>query len=261
MLISALTPAAAWGSERATLRRICSADCCEVRPIPCPPRAWNSWRKPARSCGSGISSISCAAPWSTPRSVALRPQSPSGSRSRSIAGTTVSHTAFRIARSPSESTFATSSSLTAWTLPGLARQPTLLNGSRLPGGIALGEDEVVPVHRFLGGVREELPDLVGAQALDLAELGRRVVDDPLADRLAIGGDLDRVAGLELAVDLGDPDRQQAAATLAQHPGGAVVDPQGAVARLRVAEPELEAGGTLRVGREAGPGGLPGNGRA
>ena len=43
------------------------------------------------------------------------------------------------------------------------------------------------------------------------------ISSPLAD------DLDRVAGLEGAVDRDDPDRQQARAALAQDPGGAVVD--------------------------------------
>ena len=48
-------------------------------------------------------------------------------------------------------------------------------------------------------------------------------------------------GLEAAVDLGDPDRQQARAALAQDPGGAGVDEQTPARRLGVLEPELEAG--------------------
>src|SRR5206468_12354598 len=97
------------------------------------------------------------------------------------------------------------------------------------------------------------PHLVGAQALDAPQLAGRVVDDPLADRRAVGGDLYGVAGLELALHLGDADRQQAAAALAQDAGRAVVDPQRPVTWLRIAEPELEARGTLRMGGEASAG--------
>ena len=50
---------------------------------------------------------------------------------------------------------------------------------------------------------------------------------PLPTTLAVGDDLDRVAGLELALDRGDPDRQQAGAALAQDPRGAVVDARAA----------------------------------
>src|SRR5262249_57574741 len=81
----------------------------------------------------------------------------------------------------------------------------------------LGEHEVVPVHGLLGRMREKLADPVAPHALDPAELVRRVVDDPLADGPAVGGDLDGVAGLELALDLGDADRQQAAPPLPPTP--------------------------------------------
>ena len=103
------------------------------------------------------------------------------------------------------------------------------------------------MHGLLRSVGDHLAHLVGTQALDSTELAGRVVDDPLADRLAVGGHVDRVARLELTLDLGDPDRQQAAAALAKNAGRPLVDPQPAVARLRVTQPELEAGGALAVG--------------
>ncbi len=71
---------------------------------------------PPRSTGSGMSSISWVAAASMPMSLALRAQRPSGSRSFSIEGTTVSQTAVRILRSASPSA-ATVSSATAGTLP------------------------------------------------------------------------------------------------------------------------------------------------
>ena len=170
-------------------------------------------RSPPAARGSGISSISCAAPSSTPRSLAFGPRARRGrGRARSRA---------RPCRRPpsgsrgrrSVSTLAASPHSPPGTL--LARQP-----ERKPSG----EDEVVAVHGLLGGVRAAArgPCRVRMPLIRRSSLGR-VVDDPLADRLAVGGDLDRVAGLELALDLGDPDRQQAAAALAQDPGGAVVD--------------------------------------
>src|SRR5204863_9012711 len=116
----------------------------------------------------------------------------------------------------------------ARTLPGAGRLASC--------GTPLDQHEVVPVHGLLGGVRDQLADLVGAQALDPAELAGGVVDDPLADGLAVGSDLDGIARLELAIDVGDPDRQQAAAALPQHPGRAAGDTRRAVARPRRAAP-------------------------
>src|SRR5688500_4155034 len=145
---------------------ICSRDACVARVIPIPPKAWRSCTMPPRSTGSGMSSISWAAAASTPMSLALRAQRPSGSRSFSIEGTTVSQTAVRILRSASPSA-TTVSSATAGTLPRLC------------------EDEVVAMHGLFGGVRDQLAHLVGAHALDPAQLLGAVVDDPLPDRLAV----------------------------------------------------------------------------
>src|SRR6266516_2820402 len=199
MPISAPIPCAARGSERAVFRRICSRDSWEgARVMPCPPSASSSWSSPPRSSGSGISSISWAAPASTPMSLALRPQCPSGSRSRGTEGATESQTAVRVARCASLST-----------APASSPAPIALDFTGdWPAGQGLREDEVVAVHCLLRGVRQQLADLLGAEALDLAELAGRVVDDPLADRLAVGGDLDGVTRLELALDLGDADGQQ-----------------------------------------------------
>ena len=83
------------------------------------------------------------------------------------------------------------------------------------------------------------------------QLGGRVVDDALADGRAVAVDLDRVAGLEVALDGGDPDRQQAGAALAQDPRRALVDHEPAVGRLRVLEPELEARRLAAPGRRSG----------
>src|SRR5262245_9220430 len=123
MPISAPTPAAARGSDSAVLRRICSRDSCDgARVIPWPPRASSSVKSPSRSSGSGISEINSAAPRSTPRSLALRAQRPSGSRSRCSDGTTVSQTAVRTDRWESLSTRpATSPEPIGGTLPGTGR--------------------------------------------------------------------------------------------------------------------------------------------
>src|SRR5882757_9234304 len=225
MLISAATPAAARGSESAVLRRICSLDSCEgARVIPWPPSASISISNPPRSSGSGISEISWAAPTSTPMSLAWRAHSPSGSRSRGSDGTTVSQTAVRTACCAS-----------LRTVPASSPEPIDTGLYWLPGQ-SLGQDEVIAMHRLLGGVREQLADLVRPQALDPAQLSGRVVDDSLADRLPVARHVDRVAGVELSLDLGDSDRQQAAAALAQDSSRPVVDAQLAVTRLRVAEP-------------------------
>ena len=74
---------------------------------------------------------------------------------------------------------------------------------------------------------------------------------PLPTTLAVGRDLDRIAGLEVALDGGDPDRQQARAALAQDPRGALVDEHAAVGGLRVLEPELEARGLAAPRRRSG----------
>src|SRR5918994_3390038 len=95
-----------------------------------------------------------------------------------------------------------------------------------PGGAesaSLDQDEVVPVHGLLGGVWEELLHLLGAHALDAVELFRRVVDEALADHIAVAGDLDGVPGLESPLDRGDAHGQQAAAALAENARRALVD--------------------------------------
>ena len=72
---------------------------------------------------------------------------------------------------------------------------------------------------------------------------------PLPTTSRVADHLHRVAGRELSLHLRDPDREQARAALAQHPGRALVDHDPPLARLRVAEPQLEARGALRVRRE------------
>ena len=57
--------------------------------------------------------------------------------------------------------------------------------------------------------------------------------------LAVAGDLDRVARVELALHRHDPHREQARAALAQRPRGALVDHERAVRGLRVLQPQLE----------------------
>ena len=77
--------------------------------------------------------------------------------------------------------------------------------------------------RLFAGPRQPLAHIGGFQPAHPAQLDRRVVADPLTDRLAVERDLDRVAGVELAGDLDDPDRQQAGAALAQRAGRAGID--------------------------------------
>ena len=104
---------------------------------------------------------------------------------------------------------------------------------------------------LLGGVGKQL----AAPATDFIPLIRvssagGVVDDPLADQRAIADDVDRVAGIELALDADDADRQQARPALAQDLGGARVDCDPAAGGLRVAKPELERRRALGMGGKA-----------
>src|SRR5919199_1702842 len=117
------------------------------------------------------------------------------------------------------------------------------------------QHEVVAMDGFLGRPRHEAPDLLALQPLDPAQLVRRVVHDPLADRTAVGAgrpNLDRVAGLEAALDLDHADRQQAGPALADRPLGPGVHEQPAVAPLRVLEPQLEARYPPALGVEPSP---------
>ena len=122
-------------------------------------------------------------------------------------------------------------------------------------------DEVVPVDGLFDRAREHRADVGGLQAHDAAELARGVVGDALADGLAVDADLDRVAGLEAAVDADDADRQQGGAAVAQRAGGAGVDDDAALGGLGVAQPELEGGLADGVRGEAGAGLLPRPGAA
>src|SRR5919199_1421679 len=117
------------------------------------------------------------------------------------------------------------------------------------------QHEVVAMDGFLGRPRHEAPDLLALQPLDPAQLVRRVVHDPLADRTAVGAgrpNLDRVAGLEAALDLDHADRQQAGPALAERPLCPGVHEQPAVAPLRVLEPQLEARYPPALGVEPSP---------
>ena len=93
------------------------------------------------------------------------------------------------------------------------------------------QDEVVPVDGLFDRAREHRSHFGGLQPHDAAELARGVVGDALADGLAVDADLDRVAGLEAAVDADDADRQQRGAAVAQRAGGAGVDGHAAQAGL------------------------------
>ena len=86
-----------------------------------------------------------------------------------------------------------------------------------------------------------------------------IVGDAFADHAAVDGDVDRVAGGEVALDGDDADRQQAGAALAQDAGGAGVDRDPPPRRLRVLEPELEARGLAALGGEARADRLAGSG--
>ena len=126
-------------------------------------------------------------------------------------------------------------------------------------GKSLGQHEVVPVDCFLGRARQLLAHLGGLAADHAPQLDRRVVADPLAHEAVVGlADLDRVAGVEAAVDLDDADRQQRRAALAQRPRGAGVDAERPLRRLGVLQPQLEArvlalpGGEARADRLARP---------
>ena len=90
-----------------------------------------------------------------------------------------------------------------------------------------------------------------------ASSARRVVDDALADHRAVAATSTASPASKLALDLGDADRQQAGAALAQDPRRAVVDDQPPARRLRVLEPELEARRLASPGRRSGcPTGSP-----
>ena len=79
--------------------------------MPWAPTASSSCARPALRVSSGMPLISSSTPRWIPIPVALRPQNPSGSGSRSIGGTTVSQTAASTLRSASPSTCIVSSSL------------------------------------------------------------------------------------------------------------------------------------------------------
>src|SRR5260221_6710125 len=134
--------------------------------------------------------------------------------------------------------------------------------SRTPKARRLLENEVIPVHSLVTRSRQKLPDLRRLHPDDPPQLDRRVVHDPLSDRPArsadgdVRRDLDRIARLEVALDLGDSDGQQRRAALAQRRRGTLVDHEAAVRRLGVLEPQLEAGHASLLRQEAGPGVLP-----
>ena len=90
----------------------------------------------------------------------------------------------------------------------------------------------------------------GLHPLDLAELVGGVVADPLADDDRAVRDLHGVAGVEGAAHLGDADRQQRRAAVAQRPRRAGVDDDRAARRLGVAQPQLERGVARLAGAEA-----------
>src|SRR5256885_13038027 len=144
--------------------------------------------------------------------------------------------------------------------PRARRLGTWPNNARWPVVPGLGQNEIVAVHSLLGAVRHPLQHPGGLKALDPDDLGGRIVDDPLADHLGIADHLNSVAGRELPLNAGDPDREQAGAALAQHPRRALVDDDPSPARLRVAEPQLEARGPLRVWRKPGADPLASGGR-
>ena len=99
-------------SQQAILTAVCDT---VVPSLPHDRDADGLWARKASDLGVDagaaqlISEISCAAPRSTPMSLAFRAQRPSGSRSRGSEGTTVSQTAVRTARWESLSTLPASS--------------------------------------------------------------------------------------------------------------------------------------------------------
>src|SRR5438270_141059 len=108
-------------------------------------------------------------------------------------------------------------------------------------------DEIVAVHRLVGGAREDLAHGLRLQADHAPQLGGGVVADALRERasgrgLAVGarGDLDGVARVELADHLDDADGKQARAPLAHGARGAGVDHERAARRLCVLAPQPEA---------------------
>src|SRR5215471_108298 len=79
----------------------------------------------------------------------------------------------------------------------------------------LREHEVVAMDRFFAGPWQPRPNIGRFQPAHAPELGRGVVADPLADQVAVERDLDRVARVEVAGHLNDPDRQEARPALAE----------------------------------------------
>src|SRR5689334_20118447 len=135
----------------------------------------------------------------------------------------------------------------------------------LQRGHPLNEHESIAVNHLIGSMRKPLPHLTALEPDHLGQLPRRVIGDPLADHLAVDGDLDRIAGVEVAADADHPDRQKAGTALAQHPRRPGIDRESAMDRLRVLEPELEArrpplpGGETSASRPTRGGGIEGAG--
>src|SRR3954451_239730 len=105
------------------------------------------------------------------------------------------------------------------------------------------EYEIVPVDDLLGRPRDQLLDLSGLHALDLAKLRGRVVHQSLADRSAVvprGGHLDGVARLKLPKLVDHSHGQQARPALAKRGLRAIIDHNAPARRSRVPQPQLEA---------------------
>src|SRR5215210_6833913 len=168
MPASAETPAAACEESSDMVRRSCSRESWDgaVR-RPWASRPSSSSRSPWR-WSSGSCPISCSAPVSTPRSVAVRAQNPSGSSSRSIRGTIVSHSTRSVSRWASVRSCGIAGSSSCWaTLAGrLPRRSSSesRSGDRAEARVPTRGPSVRSVTHFRGTTREHFAPVARAFA-------------------------------------------------------------------------------------------------
>ena len=89
-------------------------------------------------------------------------------------------------------------------------------------------------------MRHQLTNGRRLHPLDPPQLPSGVIHNPLANERAIHHNLDGIPSLEVPRDSHDPHGQKARTLLAKNPRRPIVDRHGPTARLRVAQPQLEA---------------------
>ncbi len=100
-------------------------------------------------------------------------------------------------------------------------------------------------------VRQPLGELTRPPPGDIPEGRGGEASDPLREGFAVGHDLHRVLGIEVAVDREDARRQQRPPLLGQRSAGPTVDDDPAGRGARERDPELSARQSIRAGPHRG----------